>query len=155
MSVRIDRDGKVATITIDRPEAMNAIDLEHNALLVAAWQEFDEDEDLWVAVLTGSGRRAFSAGADLKSLVPAHRDGEVPQWNLGGITRGFSTWKPVVAAVNGVAIAGGLELMLACDLRIASSNATFALAEVKWGLMPGAGGTQRLPRCIPMARALS
>lgn len=144
----------MAVITIDRPEARNAIDLEHNRLLEAAWRDFDADPNLWLAILTATGNKAFSAGADLKTLIPAQREGVLPEWNFGGLTRGFQTWKPIIAAVNGAALAGGMEMVLACDLRVAAEHATFALTEVRYAIIPGAGGTQRLPRSIPLARAL-
>ena len=158
MPIVFDRRGPVALITINRPEAMNAIDPETNAELARAWQEFDRDPALLAGVLTGAGERAFSAGADLKKLIPLQREqarrGEAPAWNFGGLTRGFRTWKPTIAAVNGHCLAGGLEMALACDVRLCSPNATFGLAEVRWGIIPGAGGTQRLPRAVPLGVAL-
>jgi enoyl-CoA hydratase/carnithine racemase len=157
MSIRFEADGPVVLITIDRPHAMNALDPEHNAALGTAVERFEADDHLLVAVLTGAGDVAFSAGADLKSLIPAHRDavraGGSPEWNFGGFTA-REVSKPMIAAVNGHALAGGLELALACDLRLASPNATFGLAETKWAIIPGAGGTQRLPRCVPLGLAL-
>jgi enoyl-CoA hydratase/carnithine racemase len=154
MAIHVERRDHVVVITIDRPEARNAIDLEHNRLLEQAWRDFDADPDLWLAILTATGDKAFSSGADLKTLIPAQRSGVLPEWNFGGLTRGFKTWKPIIAAVNGTALAGGMEMVLACDLRIAADHATFALTEVRWAIIPGAGGTQRLPRSIPLARAL-
>jgi enoyl-CoA hydratase/carnithine racemase len=154
VAILVERRDHVAIITIDRPEARNAIDLEHNRLLEAAWRDFAADPDLWLAILTATGDKAFSAGADLKTLIPAQREGVLPDWNFGGLTRGFQTWKPIIAAVNGPALAGGMEMVLACDLRVAAENATFALTEVRWAIIPGAGGTQRLPRSVPLASAL-
>jgi E-phenylitaconyl-CoA hydratase len=129
---------------------------------VEAWRRFRDNDDLRVAVLTGAGERAFCAGADLRgvgdfyrSLTSAQRlrrSEQVP--GLGGITKNLAIDKPVLAAVNGHCLAGGLELALACDLRIASENATFGLPEVTRGIIPGAGGTQRLPRLVGPARAL-
>jgi enoyl-CoA hydratase/carnithine racemase len=157
MAIRYDVDGAVVLITIDRPEARNALDPEHNAYLAAAFADFEADPDLRVAVLTGAGDTTFSAGADLKRLVPTFRDavraGEEPPWIIGGITDGSGT-KPKIAAVNGHALAGGLEMALACDIRLASPNATLGLAETRWAIMPGAGGTQRLPRAIPLGAAM-
>ena len=157
MSIRFEPDGHVVLITIDRQNARNALDPEHNAALGAAVQRFEADDDLRVAVLTGAGEVAFSAGADLKSLIPAHRDavraGGSPEWNFGGFTA-REVSKPMIAAINGHALAGGLEMALACDIRLASPNATLGLAETKWAIIPGAGGTQRLPRCIPLGIAL-
>ena len=154
MSIRLEREGRLAWVTIDRPEAMNALDMAHNEELNRVWAEFRDDEGLWVAILTGAGNKAFSAGADLKTLIPAQGEGVMEDWNFGGITRGFKTFKPIIAAVNGVALAGGLEMVLACDLRVAADHARLGLAEVKWAIIPGAGGTQRLPRAIPLARAM-
>jgi enoyl-CoA hydratase/carnithine racemase len=149
---------RIATITLNRPEAMNAIDPETQAALVETWTRFRDDADAWVAIFTGAGDKAFSAGADLKKLIPAAfargGGGSHNALGLGGITRGLPIWKPMIAAVNGHCLAGGLELALACDLRLASPNATFGLTEVRWAIMPGAGGTQRLPRAVPLAKAL-
>lgn len=157
MSIRYEISGAVAIITIDRPEAMNAIDPAHNEALTAAFERYESDDSVRAAVLTGSGTKAFSAGADLRRLIPPFRDavraGHSPPWVLGGITDQVNG-KAKIAAVNGHALAGGLELALACDIRLASVNATFGLAETKWGLIPGAGGTQRLPRAIPLGPAM-
>jgi enoyl-CoA hydratase/carnithine racemase len=158
MPILYEKSGRIATITIDRPEALNAIDPQTNQELTEAWQEFANDDDLWIGILTGAGDRAFCAGADLKELIPSlneqKRRGELNAFNFGGITRGFSTWKPLIAAVNGFALAGGTELVLACDIRIAAENARFGQPEVRWAIIPGAGGTQRLPRAIGMAAAM-
>ena len=156
-TVLYEQDDRVVTITLNRPEAMNAIDPETHGELVGAWTRFRDDDSAWVAILTGAGDKAFSAGADLKTMVPRaqpsgrRRDQE---FGLGGITRGLEIWKPLIAAINGHCLAGGLEQALACDLRIAADHATFGLTEVRWGIIPGAGGTQRLPRAVPLASAL-
>ncbi|MFQ5827664.1 MAG: enoyl-CoA hydratase-related protein [Candidatus Methylomirabilia bacterium] len=156
--VLYEQKDKIVVITLNRPDAMNAVDPETQQALVEAWTRFRDDDSAWVAILTGAGEKAFSAGADLKKLIPAtFGKGGSPRHNqlgLGGITRGLEVWKPMIAAVNGHCLAGGLELALACDLRLASPNATFGLTEVRWAIMPGAGGTQRLPRAVPLVKAL-
>jgi len=158
MPVLLEKSGHVATVTIDRPDALNAIDRQTNAELFDVWARVRDDDDVWIAILTGAGDRAFCAGADLKDLIPAlaerARAGTLNDFNFGGITRGFQTWKPLIAAVNGFALAGGTELALACDIRIAAENARFGQPEVRWAIIPGAGGTQRLPRAIGASAAL-
>ena len=158
-SVLYEQKDRIVTITINRPDAMNAIDPETNQALIEAWTRFRDDDAAWVAILTGAGDKAFSAGADLKKMIPAafatSRGGRGhDDYGLGGITRGLEIWKPMIAAVNGFCLAGGLEQALACDLRIAAPHATFGLTEVRWAIIPGAGGTQRLPRAIPPAKAM-
>ena len=157
MPIRFEPEGAVVLITIDRPDARNALDPEHNAELADAFAAFEADADLRVAVLTGAGDVSFSAGADLKRLIPTFRDavraGGEPPWVIGGITDGSLT-KPTIAAVNGHALAGGMEMALACDIRLASPNAMLGLAETRWAIMPGAGGTVRLPRSVPLGAAL-
>lgn len=157
-TVRYEQQDRIVTITINRPEAMNAIDPETHEALIAAWTRFRDDDSAWVAILTGAGEQAFSAGADLKKFVPvefAGRDDAAHNtFGLGGITRGLEIWKPMIAAINGFCLAGGLEQALACDLRIAAPHARFGLTEVRWAIMPGAGGTQRLPRAVPLAKAM-
>jgi enoyl-CoA hydratase/carnithine racemase len=158
-TVLYEQRDRIVTLTINRPEAMNSVDPETQAALIEAWTRFRDDDGAWVAILTGAGDKAFSAGADLKKLIPAsfgkaRGQGGHNADGLGGITRGLEIWKPMIAAINGHCLAGGLEQALACDLRIASPNATFGLTEVRWAIMPGAGGTQRLPRAVPLAKAL-
>lgn len=158
MTVHYELEGHIATITLDRPDALNAIDQEMNGELAAAWVRFRDDDEAWVGILTGAGDRAFCAGADLKDLIPAAteqaRAGSLTEFNFGGNTRDFQIWKPVIAAINGFALAGGLEIALACDIRLAVPRARFGLPEVRWAIMPGGGGTQRLPRLIAPARAM-
>jgi len=158
MSALLDKAGHIATVTIDRPEALNAIDPATNDELVRIWAGVRDDPEIWVAMLTGAGDKAFCAGADLKELIPElarrAREGTLAGFNFGGITRGYDTWKPLIAAVNGFALAGGTELALACDIRIAADVARFGQPEVRWAIIPGAGGTQRLPRAIGMSAAL-
>ena len=162
MSIRFECEGAVALLTIDRPKVHNALDFETSDALVDAWLRFRDDDALRVAILTGAGERAFCAGADLrgvgdfyKTLTSAERLRRSEQLpGLGGITKNLAIDKPIIAAVNGYCLAGGLEIALACDLRIASENASFGLPEVTRGIIPGAGGTQRLPRLVGPERAL-
>ncbi len=159
MAILYEKRGRVAYITINRPEVRNAVDPETLQELSDAWIDFRDDDNLWIGVLTGAGNQSFSAGADLKTLIPRLTgvipgSGETILGGFGGITRGFECWKPMIAAINGHCFAGGFEMMLACDLRIASENAVFGLTEVSWGIIPAAGGTQRLPRSIPLAKAM-
>ncbi|HUE12474.1 MAG TPA: enoyl-CoA hydratase-related protein [Steroidobacteraceae bacterium] len=158
MSIDYETDGHVARITINRPHAMNAIDSAHNKALEEAWRRLNEDPQIRAGVLTGAGSRAFCAGADLKELIPSHhaavRKGQRTPWTMGGITLEPHFGKPMIAAVNGHALAGGMELALACDIRLCAPHATFGLAETKWALIPGAGGTQRLPRTVPLGWAM-
>lgn len=158
MPILYEKNGRVATIMINRPDALNAIDPQTNQELIEAWADFRDDPEVWIAILTGAGERAFCAGADLKELIPSvgeqARAGTLTEFNFGGITRGFRTWKPMIAAVNGFALAGGTELVLACDIRIASERARFGQPEVRWAIIPGAGGTQRLPRAIGVSAAM-
>lgn len=157
MSLRIDVHEHVATLTLDRPDAMNAIDPALRAALKDAWARVRADDGIRVAVLTGAGERAFCTGADLKKTMP-------PKESFAELTfgraesdhllTGMDLDKPLIAAVNGYALGGGLELALACDIRFASANAQFGLTEVRIGSMPGAGGTQTLPRIVGMSNAM-
>jgi len=149
----------IALITINRPEALNSMNPATEKEMAAVWLDFREDDDIWVAVLTGAGKEAFCTGGDLKEYLPERMAGRAKAncypraENFGGLPR-TEVYKPIIAAVNGYAIAGGLELVLCCDIRLAAEHAKFGLAEVKWGIMPGAGGTIRLPRNIPYAIAM-
>jgi E-phenylitaconyl-CoA hydratase len=158
MNVKYESSNHIATVTIDRPDALNSIDIATNDELIRVWADVRDDPDVWVAIFTGAGDRAFCAGADLKELIPElgrlARENRLDSFNFGGITRGFETWKPLIAAVNGYALAGGMELALACDIRVAAGTARFGQSEVRWAIIPGAGATQRLPRAIGMSAAL-
>lgn len=147
---------KIAYITINRPEAMNAMDPETYHQLSEAWIEVRDNPDIWVALITGAGDKAFSAGADLKRTIPRQPEAwEFWQTQAESIlNRGLEVWKPVVAAVNGYCLAGGMTLLLATDIRIAAEHATFGLSEVKRGILPGNGGTQRTIRQLPYAIAM-
>jgi enoyl-CoA hydratase/carnithine racemase len=155
MSVRIDRSGAVAWVTIDRPEAMNALSGAVLEGLADAAADLASDLDVRLVAVTGAGDRAFSAGADLKERRGMSED--ETRARIDTINRVFTTWarlpKLTVAAVNGVALGGGMELALTCDLRIADETATFGQTEVRLGILPGAGGTQRLARLLGPARA--
>lgn len=155
MTVQYHSDGHIRIVVIDRPEAANAINEETHARLRTVWDEFRADDDAWLGILTGSGTKAFSAGADLKEIDPKARAaaGGLKR-PFGGITRDFDTDKPMIAAVNGVALGGGLEMALACDLRLAAEHARLGLTEANWALLPAGGGTQRLPRLVGPAVAL-
>ncbi len=147
-----EKRDRIAYVTFNRPEAMNAIDLEMHELLWEIWKDFRDDDALDVAIVTGAGDEAFCAGADLKQHLPywvQHADAMLPRKKiadgLGGITRGLHRiYKPIIAAVNGWALAGGLENALACDIRIASENAKFGSFEVRRGFHHGDGGIVRL-----------
>lgn len=162
MTVKFEKSGHIAIITLDRPQVRNAINFEMSRALAEAWISFRDDENLWVAIVTGAGEKAFSAGADLNNLGEFYRQTTPMQRRhraetqpgFGGLTRNLRVWKPIIAAVNGYCFGGGLELALACDIRIASENAQFGLTETSWGIIPGAGGTQRLPRLVPVGIAL-
>ena len=154
MLVEYKKEGKIALFTLNRPEAHNAIDPETYKALSNALQDFKEDDSLWVGIITGAGTRAFSVGADIKKALPLLKDaGKQPGSWPPTLMRGLELWKPMIAAINGMALGGGLEVCLACDIRIAAENANFGLPEVTLGLIPAWGGTQRLPRLIPWALA--
>lgn len=154
-AVLVERVGHIAIITFNRPEALNAVNSQLWLETGTALKEFNEDPDLWVAILTGTGDRAFSAGADLKEIgsggIPA--TDEMKEWGFAGVVRHHVS-KPIIAAVNGFALGGGTEIALACDLIVASEKASFGLPEVKRGLIAGAGGLLRLPRQIPLKVAM-
>jgi len=149
----VEKEGQLTIITIQRPEVMNACHPPANAELAAAFDDFCNDKDQWVAIITGAGDRAFCAGNDLKHQASGGEMFAVPA-GFGGITSRFDNPKPVIAAVNGIAMGGGFEIALACDLIIASENAVFALPEPRVGLAALAGGVHRLPREIGMKRAM-
>jgi enoyl-CoA hydratase/carnithine racemase len=151
--VRVEREGALTIITIDRPEVMNALHPPAQEELSAALDAFAADPSQWVAILTGAGNRAFCAGNDLKYQASGGRRWRLPT-GFGGATARFDLDKPLVAAVNGVAMGGGLEIALACDLIIASDDARFALPEPRVGMAALAGGIQRLGRQIGAKRAM-
>jgi enoyl-CoA hydratase/carnithine racemase len=149
------KEGKIVVFTINRPEALNSINVSSFQELHEAMVDFRDDDKLLVGIITGAGDRAFCAGADIKDMLPFMKENLTnnPKAIPDTPMRGLEIWKPLIAAVNGVALGGGLEIALACDLRIASEKARFGLPEVTLGLIPGWGGTQRLPRMIPRCKA--
>jgi acetyl-CoA C-acetyltransferase len=151
--VRVERRGHVLEVTLDRPDQMNALHSAVHFALHEIWDDFARDPELWVAILTGAGERAFSAGNDLKATARGG-DQSMPRSGFAGLTARFDRDKPVIAAVNGVAMGGGLEIVLACDLAVADESARFALPEVKVGLFAAAGGVQRLTRQIGRKAAM-
>lgn len=152
--IKVEKNGGIAVVTIDRPEVRNALNSQ-------AWQELrdtmlslDDDESVHVIVITGAGDKAFVAGADLNSLK-SRSTLETLSGTTGAILREIETMKkPVIAAINGYALGGGCELALACDIRIAGDNAKLGQTEINVGVLPGAGGTQRLTRLVGTGKAL-
>lgn len=156
MSIDITVADGVAVVTINRPERHNAMDVEHYAALSAAWARVRDDAEIRCAVITGAGSKSFSTGADLKSYIGRE---QAPQemWLTQRdqlLNRGLEVWKPVIAAVNGYCLGGGMTLLLATDIRVAANHATFGLSEVKRGVIPANGGTQRLLAQLPHAIAM-
>jgi len=155
--VVVERDGHLTIIRINRPDRLNAIDEATARHLGDAFAAFEQDRDQWVAILTGTGR-AFCTGNDLRAMAAGGSGGPAPRPGSHGhgfaaITKRFPLYKPVIAAINGFALAGGLEIALVCDILVAARSAQLGLTEVRWALMPTGGGTQRLPRAIPSAWA--
>ena len=149
-----ERRGHVVILTINRPEARNAINGPVSLAMSGFMDDLAEDPDCWVVVITGSGDKAFSAGMDLKAFASGE-GGDImgAGGGFGGLTqRTFP--KPIIAAVNGSALAGGFEIMLSCDLVVAAEHATFGIPEAKRGLIAGAGGLIRMPKRLPIAIAL-
>ena len=153
--IKYERKGRIAYITINRPERLNALHPPANAELYDVFTSFCDDPEAWIAIITGTGDRAFSAGNDLKFTAEVdRRDRSTEIARFGGITSNFTCWKPIIAAVNGFALGGGLELAMACDIIVAADHAEVGLPEVRVGLVAGAGGTHRLPRHIPLKIAM-
>jgi len=154
MAVNYEKEGRLAIFTINRPEAMNALNMEAVRELLEAMVDFRDDPDLWVGIITGAGERAFCGGADIKDTLSFMKEHRRDPWSFPpSIMRGLELWKPLIAAINGMALGGGLELALACDIRIAAENARLGTPEVNLGMMPGWGGTQRVPRVVPYCKA--
>lgn len=167
MPIHLDRDGHLLTITIDRPERKNAMDLHHFRDLAGAWRTFKEDDDLWCAIVTGVPG-CFMSGADLRDYVPQITElseriasGEVTEIDgcrlsdgYDAVLRNAKLYKPVIAAIDGPCVAGGMEMLGGIDIRVATPNATFGVMEPKRGLFAGGGTTARLPRQVPYAAAM-
>jgi crotonobetainyl-CoA hydratase len=151
---RVEREGRVLVVTLERPDVLNALHPPANFELEKVFDGFAADPELWVAILTGAGERAFCAGNDLKYQAREGGRLEIPRTGFAGLTARFDNPKPLIAAVNGVAMGGGFEIALACDLIVASETAVFALPEPRVGLAALAGGIQRLPRQIPLKQAM-
>ena len=168
MPIHYEKDDEhIVLITIDRPESRNSADMEHFKLLREAWDRFAQDDDAWVAIITGVGE-AFFSGADLKLYVPQitkfqeriNKEGvdEIDGYKLSdgtkAVLRGTKLYKPIIAAVNGFCTAGGMEMLGGVDIRVACPEAKFAVMEPKRGLFAGGGTTVRLPRQIPFPQAM-
>jgi enoyl-CoA hydratase len=155
-TILISAEGRVATITINRPDKLNALNEPTRAAIVSALDRFENDPDIRVVVLTGAGEKAFIAGADIaefegRTPVAQYRVMSSPGTNAFEAADRFP--KPIIAAVNGFCLGGGCELAMACDIRIASDKAKFGQPEINLGLLPGGGGTQRMPRLIGLGNA--
>jgi len=161
-----EKSGHIATLTMNRPEVRNAINPEMLCRFADAWEDVNNDANVRVAILTGAGEQAFCAGADLDKLVRMLQ-GAIPAENeyderikndvgiiYKGLMRSLDVYKPIVAAVKGFCVAGGLEILNCCDIRVAAEDAQFGLAEVKWSLFPMGGSTVRIPRQIPWPIAM-
>lgn len=153
--VKFERDGKVAVLTLDRPEKLNAMNMTMYGEISERLAEIDRDESIWAGIITGAGERAFTAGADLISVHDPEQ--EARGWSAVRAERfdlGLEVQKPMIAAINGYCLAGGLELALVCDIRIASERAQFGTPEVKWNLLHGFGA-QLLPNIIGLSNAMN
>lgn len=152
--ITTETHGRVFIMTINRPDVMNAINPPGCAEMAEAWDAFAADDDLWVGVVTGAGDRAFSAGNDLKYQASGGNMSWPPS-GFGGLTSRLDCDKPLIAAVNGLALGGGFEIALACDIIVASDTASFGLPEPKVGLAALGGGIHRLPRQIGYKNAMA
>lgn len=152
-AVTSERRGHVEVLTINRPEARNAINGDVTAAMGGFLDAAQHDDECWVVIITGAGDKSFSAGMDLKAFASGQGAGIIDTNGFASVTR-RNFPKPIIAAVNGTALAGGCEIMLSCDLVVAADHAVFGIPEVKRGLIAGAGGLLRLPKRIPRAVAL-
>lgn len=152
--IEYTKEDKLAIFTLNRPEVLNAQSIQLLRELEAALKDFRDDPDLWVGIITGAGEKAFCAGADIKETLGYLKETRGRIWAFPEtLMRGMDLWKPLIAAINGLALGGGLEIALACDIRIVSEKARLGVPEVRLGIIPGGGGTQRLPRMIPWCKA--
>lgn len=149
-----EKRGHIAIMTLNRPEAMNALTKEMMLALEAAVADFSSDPELWVAILTAAGDRAFCTGLDLKTALPALNEGDDMGYDDPATRPFHKVYKPIITAVNGICVAGGLEFMLGTDIRIAADHASFGLTEVRWAVVPAGGSHVRLPQQIPWAVAM-
>src|SRR5918992_599024 len=149
-----ERSGSAAVITFNRPEKLNAITIRTFELFDEYTRAADADDDVAALIITGTGDRAFSAGGDLDAMIPRIAEGTYDVVTDSSKRFLSDCFKPVIAAVNGLCTAGGLEIMLGTDMRVAARSATFGLGEVRWGVVPGAGSHIRLPRQVPWAIAM-
>ncbi len=164
-SLLYEKDGHIAIITFNRPEAKNALDVESLVGYVEALEDFEADDNLRAVIVTGAGDEAFSSGADLGGLMPVLTGAKKPTNEaeeklakdpgmVVKCTKGMKVYKPIIAAVNGICVAGGMEILQSHDIRVASEKATFGLSEVKRSIVPGGGSTVRLPQQIPYCMAM-
>jgi crotonobetainyl-CoA hydratase len=151
--IKTETEGRVFIVTINRPDVYNCLHPMANTELADAFDKFAADRDLWVAIITGAGEKAFSAGNDLKFAASGQKS-PMPSAGFGGLTSRYDLFKPVIAAVNGFAMGGGFEIALAADIIIAAENAKFALPEPKVGFAALASGMHRLPRQVPLKKAM-
>lgn len=152
-NILYEKRGAVAVVTINREKQLNAIDGQTSQDMQRVWEDFRDDPNLRVAILTGVGEKSFSTGMDLVATARGENQLQGRPAPFGGFTKRLPIYKPIIAAINGFCLAGGMELALTCDIRICTPDARFGLPEVRWAIMPGAGGTQRMPRAIPQAWA--
>jgi len=160
--VKYVKKGHIAYVTIDNAEHENCLEEVVDQDLWKVWHDFRDDRDLYVAILTGAGRKSFCAGSDLRWYVETISK-RSPEWNrrrahegpnLGGITKGIHVWKPIIAAINGFCLAGGMEVAMACDIRIAADHAKFGVVNRRWNVGAESGLTQRLPHIVGLGVAL-
>lgn len=150
MAIDYDKENRIAIFTINRPEVANAFNVQAFEELHDALVDFRDDDELLVGIITGSGDKVFCSGVEVAEFLPFIRKNASKPWLVPAtVMRRFDLWKPIIAAINGIALGAGLEIALGCDIRIAAENAMFGLPEVTLGVFPGGGSTQRLPRLIP------